>query len=233
MQNWEYILGISSILLLAVPVTLLLVERKEGGSAFLALALYFLQIILGNLISTGIIRTSENTELYIGIANNLLDAPLMLLTLRYFTLVPSFRKTLLYLAAGYLVFELIVFLFTGISRKMLTITIGPGLILVMGLVCYFFFTHVQSSFNRNKDKGKAFMSGGLVFAYACFNFMYVLYYILDNPNYADLLKIYHLTHIVLAITMSIGLLIIMSEKRKKPRDEPKVKQEEINAFQYL
>jgi hypothetical protein len=77
------------------------------------------------------------------------------------------------------------------------------------------------------------MSGALVFAYACFNFMYIVHYVLRNPNFTDILKIYHLTHIITAITISIGLLIIMRDKKRKPIIEPKIKQEEINAFQYL
>jgi hypothetical protein len=63
--------------------------------------------------------------------------------------------------------------------------------------------------------------------------MYIVHYVLRDPNFADILKIYHLTHIITSITISIGLLIIMRDKKRKPIIEPKIKQEEINAFQYL
>lgn len=233
MQHWETILGISSIILLLLPVTLLLINFKEGRMSFLALIIYFSQIIIINLISTGIIKVPPGVNRTLGIINNLLDAPLMLVGLRYFTLQPKLRKLLQHLAAGFIIFELMVILVKGFNTKILTTIIGPDLAIVTGFCGYFFFQHVKSSFSRRKDMGKAFMSGALVFAYACFNFMYIVHYVLRNPNFTDILKIYHLTHIITAVTMSIGLLIIMRDKRRKPIIEPKIKQEEINAFQYL
>jgi hypothetical protein len=233
MQNWETILGLSSIVLLCVTVALFLINFREGRMSFLALILYFTQIIFINLISTGIITVAPVTEAYIGIINNLLDAPLMLIGLRYFTLHQGLRKWMLYLSAAFVLFELLVILIVGFKSRILTIIIGPDLAIVMAFCGYFFFQHVKSSFTRRKDTGKAFMSGGLFFAYACFIFMYIVHYILRNPNYTDILKIYHITYIITALNLSIGLLIIMREKRRKPTIEPKIKQEEINAFQYL
>lgn len=233
MQHWETILGISSIILLFLPVTLLLINFKEGRMSFLALIIYFSQIIIINLISTGIVKVPTGVNRTLGIINNLLDAPLMLIGLRYFTLQPGLRKLLQHLAAGFMLFELVVILFKGFNTKILTIIIGPDLLICTGFCCYFFFQHVKSSFSRRKDMGKAFMSGALLFAYACFNFMYIVHYVLRDPNFTDILKIYHLTHIITAITISIGLLIIMRDKKRKPIIQPKIKQEEINAFQYL
>jgi hypothetical protein len=233
MQHWETILGISSIILLLLPVTLLLINFKEGRMSFLALIIYFSQIIIINLISAGVVKVPPGVNRTLGIINNLLDAPLMLIGLRYFTLQPKLRKLLQHLAAGFIIFELVVILFKGFNTKILTIIIGPDLLIVTAFCGYFFFQHVKSSFSRRKDMGKAFMSGALVFAYACFNFMYIVHYVLRNPNFTDILKIYHLTHIITAITISIGLLIIMRDKKRKPIIEPKIKQEEINAFQYL
>ena len=233
MQHWETILGISSIILLFLPVTLLLINFKEGRMSFLALIIYFSQIIIINLISTGIVKVPTGVNRTLGIINNLLDAPLMLIGLRYFTLQPGLRKLLQHLAAGFILFELVVILFKGFNTKILTIIIGPDLLICTGFCCYFFFQHVKSSFSRRKDMGKAFMSGALLFAYACFNFMYIVHYVLRDPNFTDILKIYHLTHIITAITISIGLLIIMRDKKRKPIIQPKIKQEEINAFQYL
>ncbi len=233
MQHWENILGISSIILLFLPVILLLVNFREGGMSFLALAIYFSQIIVINLISINAIPASPAFSRNLGIINNLLDAPLMLIGLRYFTLQPRMRKLLQYVAASFVMFEFVIILLKGFNTKILTIIIGPGLLAVTAFCFYFFLHHVKSSFNRKKDMGKAFMSGALVFAYVCFNFMYIVHYVLRNPNFTDILKIYHLTHIITSLTLSIGLLIIMREKKKKPIVAPKIKQEEINAFQYL
>lgn len=219
--------------MLLLTVSLLLINYKEGKLAFLALAFYFLQVLVINLFSIGYLPASKQVVFYTGIWNNLLDAPLMLLGLHYFTDSKTTKKLLIYLLLAFLAFELFVYATVGLNMKMLTIIIGPGLLLVLGISGYFFLIHVKSSFNRSKDTGKAFMTGGLFFAYACFNFIYLLYYVLDNQNKGDLYKIYHLTYIIVAICISIGLVIIMKEKRKKPIPELKVKHDDLNAFQYL
>jgi hypothetical protein len=233
MLSWENILSISSNVLLLLTVTLLLVNYKEGKYAFAALAFYFLQIIIINLMSIGYLPASKKVAFYGGIWNNLLDAPLMLIGLLYFAENKATKKIILYLLGAFVVFECIVYAFTGLGMKMLTIIIGPGLLLVLCICGYFFLTHVKSSFKRSKDTGKAFITGSLLFAYTCFNFIYLLYYVLDNKNKGDLYKIYHLTYIIVAICISIGLVIIMKEKKKKPIPESKVKQDDLNAFQYL
>lgn len=233
MHNWENIFATGSITLLSLTVTLLLVNFKEGRYSFLALAFYLFQILIINLIAARVIPAPLQTERYLVFCHNLLDAPLMLLGLVYFTNAAKTKKLLFYLIGAFIIFEFVVFLFTGLHDSLLTVIIGPGLIMVTALSCYFFFNHVKSSFTKRKDMGKAFISGGLVFAYACFNFMYIVDYVMNNPNHDDIMKIYHLTYIIASLTISIGLLIIMREKRKKPVIEPKIKQEDINAFQYL
>ena len=232
MRNLENILATGSISLLFITVTLLLLSFKEGRFSFLALAFYLFQVLIINLIATGTIPAPRQTERYLSFCHNLLDAPLMLLCLAYFTQSQKTKRMLFYLMGAFILFEFVVFLITGLKDDLLTVTIGPGLIMVTVFSCYFFFTHVKSSFTKRKDMGKAFISGGLVFAYACFNFMYIVDYLMKT-NHDDIIKIYHLTYIIASLTIAIGLLIIMREKRKKPVNEPKVKQEDINAFQYL
>jgi len=233
MYNWENILATGSITLLFFTVILLLINYKEGRYSFLALAFYLFQILFINIISKGLIPTPPKVETYLVYCHNLLDAPLMLLCLIYFTQTNKGKRILFYLAGGFILFEFIVFLFTGLHDNLLTIIIGPGLFLNTAFSFYFFFKHVKSSFTKRKDMGKAFISGGLAFAYMCFNFMYIVDYVMRNPNHDDIMKIYHLTYIIASLTISIGLLIITREKRKKPVIEPKVKQEDMNAFQYL
>ena len=183
MRHWENIFATCSISMLFITVTLLLVNYKEGRYSFLALAFYLFQIFIINLIATRVIPAPQKTEVYLVFIHNLLDAPLMLLTFVYFTHSVKARKILFYLIGGFIAFEFIVFLFTGLHDQLLTVIIGPGLIMLTALSCYFFFKFVKSSFTKRKDMGKAFISGGLVFAYACFNFMYVVDYVMNNPKW--------------------------------------------------
>lgn len=222
-----------SILLMVIPLLLLLLDRKEGGTSFLALAIYFTLMIIANLMSEGLVKAGSQVIQFTHFLANLLDAPLMLIAARYFTADPGIRKMLLQLSGLYLGFELVICLFILPGNQYYMICIGPGLLLVMVFALHFFIQHVKTSFNRSKDWGKAFMCGSLVFAYACFIFLYVVHYIIRYPNIPDLRRIYHLTLIIFSVSMAMGLLMISRERRRKTVVQPRVKPDQKNTFQYL
>lgn len=233
MLNPQLIPGMISILVMIVTLILLLMERKEGGLSFLALAMYFLLLIFANLFYTGLFQPGSKVFQYTRMAASLLDAPLMLIAARYFTSDGNTRKVLLQLSGAYLLFELVVCLLAP-PGSVLMICIGPGLVLVIGYAFSFFYKHVETSFIRSKERGKAFMSGSLVFAYACFSFMYIVHYLLRDKNFSDLLRIYQLTLIIFSVAMTLGLVMISRDRRKKTVAEPKLmKQDDKNPFQYL
>jgi hypothetical protein len=233
MEIQEHLLEITSTLLMIALVALLLWNHKEGGASFLCLACCFSMVVVFNLIALGLIKADPAARSFSATAANLLDTSLMLIALRYFTDDPGLRKLLLTLSWGYLCFELALSFVTPSVKELLMISLGPGLFMIMILAGYFFLRHVRSSFNYSKDKGRAFMSGALTFAYACFSFLFVAGQIIKDNNHSDILKIYHLAHAISSITMCIGLIIILRENRKKPVESRIYKREDPHTLRYL
>jgi hypothetical protein len=82
--------------------------------------------------------------------------------------------------------------------------------------------------------GLGFNSGGLVFTYLCFLFIYVIFYIMKSPHVKDIYTIYHITFIIWCLTLITGTSLIMGSKKSRAvASTPKRMKEDPNAFQYL
>jgi hypothetical protein len=212
---------------------LLLLNFREGRYSFLALAFYLAQIVFLDLVSTKVIQLNDLTTFYIGTINNLLDAPLILVFLLYFSKSEKIHK-LIYISIGaLLIYDLIAYLSLGLTNRFLTFVIGPGLFVVTAFAFYFFVDHLKAAMYHRKEMGKAFISGGLVFTYACFLFIYLMFYVLESDHLMDIYMIYHITFIVLAVSLITGIAIIMRTRFIKPKPAPRLRKEDPNAFQYL
>lgn len=232
-MNSVNLAGIISILLQLSAALLLLLNFREGRFSFLALAFNLLQIVFIDLISTRVIQINELTTFYIGTWNNILDAPLMLIFMLYFTKTEKIKKLIFISLGALLLYDLIIYLILGVTNRFLTLVIGPGLFVVTAFAFYFFVDQMKSAMYHKKEMGKAFISGGLVFTYLCFLFIYVMFYVLESTHVMDIYMIYHITFIVLALSLIIGLAIIMRTRSAKPKTIQRSRKEDPNAFQYL
>ncbi len=230
----EQIVGVISISLLVLSVSLLMLNLKEGKYSFLALAFYFVQIILLDLVAVKIISLGPKTAYYAGVMNNLLDAPTMLIFLLYFAKSEKSKKLMAMVLGGFVVYETLIWLILGMNNKSLILIIGPGLAIVTIFSFYFFIDLMKGSIFQRKDVGKGFIAGGLVFSYLCFLFIYVIFYIMKSPHIKDIYTIYHVTFIIWCLTLIIGVsLIARGKKAKPPIRVEKTRKEDPNAFQYL
>lgn len=232
-MNSVNIAGIISLSLLVFAAFLLLINSREGRYSFLALAFYLAQIVFLDLVSTKVIQLGDLTTFYLGTVNNLLDAPLILVFLLYFSKSEKTNK-LIFISIGILlVYDLILYLTMGLTNRFLTFVIGPGLFVVTAFAFYFFVDQLKAAMYHRKEVGKAFISGGLVFTYACFLFIYIMFYVLNSDHLMDIYMIYHITFMVLAVSLITGIAIIMRTKFIKPKPAPRLRKEDPNAFQYL
>jgi hypothetical protein len=232
-MNSVNVAGIISLSLLVFAAFLLLVNFREGRYSFLALAFYLAQIVFLDLVSTKVIQLGDLTTFYIGTVNNLLDAPLILIFLLYFSKSEKINK-LIYISIGaLLIYDLIIYLTMGLTNRFLTFVIGPGLFVVTAFAFYFFVDQLKAAMYHRKEMGNAFISGGLVFTYACFLFIYMMFYVLNSDHLMDIYMIYHITFMVLAVSLITGIAIIMRTKFIKPKPAPRLRKEDPNAFQYL
>ena len=232
-MNSVNLAGIISILLQSLAAFLLILNFKEGRYSFLALAFNLLQIAFIDLITTKVINISELTTFYIGTWNNLLDAPLMLIFMLYFAKQKKTKKLIYLTVGGLVLFDVICYLFLGLTNKFLTLVIGPGLFTVTLFAFYFFVDQLKAAMYHKKEMGKAFMSGGIVFTYLCFLFIYVMFYVLNSKHVMDIYMIYHITFIVFALSLIVGLIILMKTRTIKAKPMQRGRKEDPNAFQYL
>lgn len=231
-MNPENLTGVISIFLLISSVLLLWTNRKVSRLAFLALILYMVQVIFLNLENTGLMKVDPVTTYYVGIIHNLLDAPLMTLFLTYFTGSVLARKFMLKVLAAFIVYEVLIIMFFGLNTRGLTFIIGPGLFIVNCFALHYFRKNLQYAMYQRLEAGKAFITGGLVFTYLCFFFIFLLYYVFKSPHVADIYLIYHITYIVLSLSLLIGLAAIKKAGRK-PKPVKQTLSEDPNALQYL
>jgi hypothetical protein len=238
MKNWDDLLGAASSMLLFVTILLLLLNYKEGKFYFLALAFYLLQIMFLNMVSAKILHISPEFQYTFGVWNNLMDLPLMLLFLQYFSKDKKTTKLIWYISGLYILFDLVIYLIMGMTNTSLTIIIGPGLLIVTGFSFYFFVDQLKTAIITHKETGKAFMTGAIVFAYLCFNLIYIMFYLMKSSHTRDIYTIYYITFITFSLCLIIGIVLIMISKRPKAA----IKNAELkkgtekadeNSFQFL
>ena len=164
----------------------------------------------------------------LGVINNLLDAPLMLLFLIYFSKTVFFRRKMILVAAGFIVFEAIVLALYGFNSTATTIILAPGLILVLTISILFFVHQVKIAVVYHKAIGKAIMVAALLFAYVGYCFVYVVYYLIQPVYKHDAHLVYFLITICSCIVMTTG--IFMERKRVNQLTEIKTTRRELKAI---
>lgn len=152
-----------------------------------------------------------------GIITNLLDAPLMLSFLMNFANSKKQRKMMLIILGIFVCFEAVVVSFKGVTIPATIIIMGPGICLIFGWALYFFVQNIKRSFLHVKAVGKALMSTAVCFAYGCFTFLYIMYYLLKLPDTPYIFLVYFTITIIYSTLLAIGL--IKESKRKRKLEE--------------
>ena len=86
------LMGLVSTAALALPLILLIVTKLAWYRSFPALFFYYLFVLSFNFLLLGYIRVDGNFRYYLGVTCNLVDTPLMLSFLLYFSKTIAFRK---------------------------------------------------------------------------------------------------------------------------------------------
>lgn len=227
-MTWYSIMGFVSSFALFIPIALMLVLKLAHYRTFPALLIYYSSVFIYNLLTEGYLQADRQTIYYWGLINNLLDAPLMMTFLTYFSLSKEFTKKMYGLIAAYVLFELIVIAIFGLTVKSITIVLAPGLIMVAAYCLYFFIRNGKAALQFNKCVGKSFMSASLFFAYGSYAMIYTMYYIFRTPYVADTFLIYFMAATISAIFMGIGLYY--EKKRVRKLQELLITRRELSEF---
>jgi len=227
-MNWHDAIGILSTLALFTPVFIIVVTKLIRYKQYFSLFIYCLLAFGFNLMTEHLINVSKSVERFYGITNNLSDMPLMLGFLIF--QIPSSvqKKRMKILLCAFIVFEIVLVIMYGITVKTITLTIGPGLVIVFGYSLYYFVYTVKRSFIHNKFVGKAIVASALTFAYGCFIIIYLMHYVFHLQDLPSLFLIYYFITIIYCGILSVGLYI--ESKRKKKLYELLITRKELMRF---
>lgn len=227
-MTWNSIMGFVSTLALFLPILLILALRLGAYRSFPILIIYFTIVFINNLMNEGYIHPNTDVVYFWGISINLLDAPLMLLFLSYFSTSAEFSRRLIIIILSFLVFELSVVLLYGFNVRAVTIILGPGILLVFGLCLLFFIRQAKIVITNRKALGKILIVSSLVFAYGCYGILYVLFYVIKTPWVADTFLLYFIVLTFSSIVLCTG--IIFERKRVQKLFELKKARKELHEI---
>lgn len=227
-MNWHSAIGILSTIALFAPVCVIVVTNLIRYKQYLPLFIWCVLAFGFNLMTEHLVNVPKAVERFYGIINNLTDMPLIL-TFLMFQVASSFQiKTMKILLAAYIVFEIVLIIMFGITIKTITLTMGPGLLIIFGYSLFYFVYTVKRSFVHNKFIAKAVIASALSFSYGCFIILYVLHYVIALDDLQNLFLIYYFITIIYCTILSIGLYI--DSKRKKRLYELIITRKELMSF---
>lgn len=215
-------MGLISTIALALPILFILLLKLPRYRSFPALLAFYILFFINNIFILG----------YLNIGNTnfsmLVETPLILLFLTYFSKTSAFRKRLLITVAGFACFELLTLGFYGFSERGLMTIKGPGILLVLFFTLSFFIHQVKITVVYHKAAGKALMVASLLFAYVGYGYVYVVNTLINTPFKEDAHLIYFLVTIFSSLTMAGGL--IFEQKRVRQLEELKITRKELKAI---
>ncbi|MGZ5218753.1 MAG: hypothetical protein ACXWWD_00670 [Chitinophagaceae bacterium] len=222
------LMGLISTLALVLPIIILLTTKLTWYRSFPALFFYYLIIFSYNLILLEYIKVGNSVKYYHGVVNNLLDTPLILLFLLYFSKTLAFRKKLVTAILSFVAFEMIVLLIYGFNAKATTIILAPGLVITLLISLLFFIHQVKIAVVYHKAAGKAIMVAALLFAYAGYSFVYSVFYVVKPVFKDDAHLVFFLITIFSSIAMAAG--IYLERKRVQQLVELQTTREELKVI---
>ena len=213
-------MGYISMIASLLPIALILILKLYKNRSLVFLMLNYLSTLLYNVMKENLIDLPPAYVKGFGVTTNLLDVPLTLFFLLYFTKSPNFRKKLHITILSFAVFEILTTIFFGFTKDTITIIMGPGMLILIVLSFTFFIDQIKAVIQFGKPSGKALMSASTLFLYGCFFIIYLFWYVFKTTNEKDrdaAFLVYFFVVTFASLLMSIGLL--MEKKRFKALDE--------------
>jgi hypothetical protein len=227
-MNWNDVMGLVSTVSLSLPILTMIAMGLAGYRSFPALVVYYAIVVFYNMLTQGYVHADKDFIYYFGIANNLLDAPLMLLFLSYFSPTQHLKKRMDMLIGVFVAFEIAILITFGFTVKAITIIMAPGFLFILGFCIPFFVRQTKITISHHKAMGKAMITASLLFAYGCYSIIYVMYYLMDIRNEEDTFLVYFFVTTLSSLLMSAG--IIIERKRIKKLSELKVVRKELSEL---
>ena len=206
-MTWNTTMGLLSSIALFAPIAVMVWLRLTAYKTFPALLAYYILIFSYNIFTEDYVHIDAQLVYYLGLINNLLDAPLMMTFLLYFSPSIKFTHRLKLLIIAFLIFEAIILTVFGLNVNSITIILGPGLILTTALCVIVFIRQTKIAIVNQKALGRSMIAAALCFAYGCYGLIYVLFYLSNSPNVEDTFLVYYWASFISATLLSGGVIV--------------------------
>jgi hypothetical protein len=227
-MNSATVIGSIASFALLLPVFIIVWCKLYKHISLLSLLFYYLTTAVYNLAGEGIIPLNNGLRKFLGIVNNYLDVPLMLIMILLFCTSKRKQITVYISIAVFVLFEILVGILFQFKRESLIYILGPGILLIFIYALTLFAQHVKISIEKNKGFGKTFMITSILFAYGCYIMIYYFYYIQKTKDVSDVFLIYYIVSIVSSLLMAGGLILIY--KKSKQIKEVQTTRKELAVF---
>lgn len=208
-------LGLISTFILLLPILLMVFKRISWNFNFVPLAGCFLLLFFAALINNEFIDFGEKANSAIIITCIVLQAPLILLFLNYFVPNLELKKAIQVSLLSYLIGGAVFFVINGVTRQTIGLILGTGIALVLIYAIILFIRQIKKSIHSRMETGKAFMISAVVFAYACYSFIYLMHFVFDSSEKQEIILLFQLTTIISTLILSIGILINVNSPSEK------------------
>jgi len=223
------LVGLISTVSISLLIIILLFTRLAWYKSFLALAIYSAVLLVYLVVRQGYVHPGPwfNQAMYSQVAN-MLDAPLMLCFLSYFSQTAAFRKSILIGAGLFVAFEGVVLLTMGFNSKSVDVITVPGLLIVLVLNLIFFVHYVKLTLVNQKALGKLLMVTSLVLSYVLYVGVFFASQFMNASYKFDLLILYYL--IVAGSTIILCAGVLIERRRVRHLAELNKTREELKAI---
>lgn len=206
-MSWNMLLGIISCIALLIPVALLVLFRLAAYRTFPLLLAYYSILLIDNLTGNGLLNPGGSFHYYWGLTNNLIEMPLLVLFLSYFTKDIRLLKFMYISVAAYLVYEIVMIAILGFNSSVLPFTIGPGLVVTFGFSLMLFIKQAKIAITNHKTTGKALILASFLFSAGCYFIIYIMYYVVRTKYKSDSFLIYFLVTTFSSLLLIFGIFI--------------------------
>lgn len=227
-MNLSSLLERTAAFTLSLPIILLLMTRLAWYKSFAALFIYYVIGFTYSVMAIGYLKMNPGFVRNYAVINNLMDAPLMLLFLTYFSRTSSFRKKIFWIVGGFILYLVVILAIYGFNIRASTIITTPGLALTFMLSLIFAIHQVKITVVYHKAAGKAIIASALFFCYIGYTYVYSVFYYMDQRYQDDARFVFFIITILSTLAISVG--IILEKKRVKKLFEIKTTRQELKAL---
>lgn len=225
-------LQLISALIVLIPVAIIFVKQKGNNKYFLSLAAANVMFFISTFLLNKFVALPATASNLISTFANVLQAPLTLMFLLYFTDNKKMEKAIRYSLIAVLGISAIAISFSTLNAELTFNLMALGIAPVFIIGSVLFIQHVKTSVYENKGSNSAFMLSSIVFAYGSYLLLLTLHFISPEKHATDLRSLFGLITIISTAFVSISILLMDMKAAAEETPAVEAKKENVAFAQW-